>query len=83
MLRTGIAAQREQLGHRCLRSKGLWVTSQHPCERIITAIITPLPLEVFLYDWWPNRARAGLYDRLAPMPVRVQRANTNGVAKDG
>jgi hypothetical protein len=31
------------------------------------------PLEVFLYDWWPVRARARLYDRLATMPVRVQR----------
>lgn len=31
------------------------------------------PLEVFLYDWWPIRARARLYDRLAAMPVRVQR----------
>jgi hypothetical protein len=30
------------------------------------------PLEVFLYDWWPIRAQARLYDRLAAMPVRVQ-----------
>lgn len=29
------------------------------------------PLEVFLYDWWPIRARARLYDRLASMPVRI------------
>ena len=27
------------------------------------------PLEVFLYDWWPIRAQAQLYDRLAAMPV--------------
>ena len=32
------------------------------------------PLEIFLYDWWPIRARARLYDRLGAMPVRVRRA---------
>jgi hypothetical protein len=30
------------------------------------------PLEVFLYDWWPIRQEARLYDRLAEMPVRIQ-----------
>jgi hypothetical protein len=29
------------------------------------------PLEVFLYDWWPVRADAILFDRLASMPVRI------------
>ena len=29
------------------------------------------PLEVFLYDWWPIRREARLYDRLAAMPVRI------------
>jgi hypothetical protein len=29
------------------------------------------PLEVFLYDWWPIRAQARLYDRLAVMPVDI------------
>lgn len=29
------------------------------------------PLEIFLYDWWPIRAEARLYDRLSAMPVRV------------
>jgi hypothetical protein len=29
------------------------------------------PLEIFLYDWWPIRADARLFDRLAAMPVRV------------
>ena len=29
------------------------------------------PLEIFLYDWWPIRAEAKLYDRLAEMPVRI------------
>ncbi len=29
------------------------------------------PLEVFLYDWWPVRAEARLFDRLSAMPVRI------------
>ena len=29
------------------------------------------PLEIFLYEWWPIRAEARLYDRLAAMPVRI------------
>jgi hypothetical protein len=32
------------------------------------------PLEIFLYDWWPIRAEAQLYDRLAAMPVRAAQA---------
>lgn len=30
------------------------------------------PLEVFLYDWWPIRAEARRFDRLAAMPVEVR-----------
>jgi hypothetical protein len=29
------------------------------------------PLEVFLYDWWPIRQEAQLFDRLSAMPVRI------------
>jgi hypothetical protein len=29
------------------------------------------PMEIFLYDWWPIRADARLYDRLAAMPVAL------------
>ena len=29
------------------------------------------PLEILLYDWWPIRAEARLYDRLSAMPVRI------------
>ena len=29
------------------------------------------PIEIFLYDWWPIRADARLFDRLATMPVRI------------
>lgn len=32
------------------------------------------PLEIFLYDWWPIRAEARLYDRLSAMPVRIEPA---------
>ena len=29
------------------------------------------PLEIFLYDWWPIRAQARLFERLSKMDVRV------------
>jgi hypothetical protein len=29
------------------------------------------PIEVFLYDWWPIRAQARLFNRLSEMTVRV------------
>ena len=29
------------------------------------------PLEIFLYDWWPLRAQAKLFDRLGRMQVSV------------
>lgn len=30
------------------------------------------PLEVFLYDWWPIRAEARLFDRLSAMRVQIE-----------
>ena len=36
------------------------------------------PLEIFLYDWWPIRAEARLYDRLSAMSVRVIDAPASG-----
>jgi hypothetical protein len=33
------------------------------------------PLQIFLYDWWPIRDEARLYDRLAAMPVRIRYLN--------
>jgi len=34
------------------------------------------PLEIFLYDWWPIRAEARLFDRLSLMQVRMVAATT-------
>ncbi len=34
------------------------------------------PLEVFLFDWWPIRAEAHLFDRLSTMPVRIEYKET-------
>jgi hypothetical protein len=31
------------------------------------------PLEIFLYEWWPIRAEARLFERLSQMTVRVVR----------
>jgi hypothetical protein len=30
------------------------------------------PMEIFLYDWWPIRAEARRYERLAAMPVLLR-----------
>jgi hypothetical protein len=30
-----------------------------------------MPLQIFLYDWWPILGRRMLYDRLARMPVKI------------
>ena len=38
------------------------------------------PLEIFLYDWWPIRAEADLFDRLSAMPVQIVR--TQGANSD-
>jgi hypothetical protein len=38
------------------------------------------PLEIFLYDWWPIRAEARLFDRLAAMNVKL---TNEGVAEPG
>lgn len=34
------------------------------------------PIEVFLYDWWPIRADARLFERLSSMPVRIKHASS-------
>jgi hypothetical protein len=36
------------------------------------------PLEIFLYDWWPVRAEAKLFDRLGQMEVRTVDATPDG-----
>jgi hypothetical protein len=36
------------------------------------------PMEIFLYDWWPIRAEARLYDRLGEMEVRL--SSTGGAS---
>ena len=33
------------------------------------------PMEIFLYDWWPIRADARLFDRLAAMPIALRGAD--------
>jgi hypothetical protein len=38
------------------------------------------PLEIFLYDWWPIRAEAKLFDRLGQMEVRTVTAQPAGRA---
>jgi hypothetical protein len=41
------------------------------------------PIEIFLYDWWPIRAEARLFDRLSQMEVRTISAPPNERDDDG
>jgi len=36
------------------------------------------PMELFLYDWWPIRSEARLFDRLSVMPVRIDYTSDKG-----
>jgi hypothetical protein len=40
------------------------------------------PIEIFLYDWWPIRREAQLYDRLSTMPVNVEWDSSTQAAPD-
>lgn len=37
------------------------------------------PLNIFLYDWWPIRAEAHLFDRLANMEVQLRHVKDSGI----
>jgi hypothetical protein len=41
------------------------------------------PLEIFLYDWWPVRAEARLYDRLGMMDIRLVETGVAAGPGDG
>jgi hypothetical protein len=41
------------------------------------------PLNIFLYDWWPIRAEARLFDRLSQMDVQVRHAGEPATAGIG
>lgn len=36
------------------------------------------PLQIFLYDWWPQRHRARVYEKIAAMPVEVRAIDQPG-----
>ena len=36
------------------------------------------PMEIFLYDWWPIRAEARLFERLSKLDVRVVAMQKDG-----
>jgi hypothetical protein len=60
---------------------GEWIASRISSERYAIVVQESLiilgwvaiwrPMGIFLYDWWPIRAEARLFDRLGEMDVRV------------
>ena len=41
------------------------------------------PMEIYLYDWWPLRRQASLYQRMSLMPVSVLLADAKAIAAAG
>ena len=69
----------QYLGERIASEGGSWLVS----ESLIIGGWVALwrPMEIFLYDWWPIRAEARLFDRLAAMPVSVHFAPSPAAAQ--
>jgi hypothetical protein len=68
----GAIALAQFLGERIASEGYSWMVS----ESLIIGGWVALwrPLEIFLYDWWPLRSQARLYDRLAAMQVSLRSA---------
>jgi len=54
-----------------LVSKGRYATLIHDSLVIGAWVALWRPMEIFLYDWWPVRAEARLYERLSRLGVRL------------
>ena len=52
-------------------SKGRYATLIHDSLVIGAWVALWRPMEIFLYDWWPVRAEARLYERLGRLGVRL------------
>ena len=52
-------------------SKGRYATLIHDSLVIGAWVALWRPMEIFLYDWWPVRAEARLYERLGELDVRL------------
>jgi hypothetical protein len=62
-----------------LASEGLAALSDNPVTMLARQglvifgwVANWRPAEIFLYEWWPIRRRARLYDRLGRMPVELR-----------
>ncbi|MDM0031522.1 hypothetical protein QTI33_05130 [Variovorax sp. J22P271] len=63
-----------------LFSKARYATLVHESLVIGAWVALWRPMEIFLYDWWPVRTEARLYERLSRIGVRLNavRARTGG-----
>jgi len=62
-------------------SKGRYATLIHDSLVIGAWVALWRPMEIFLYDWWPVRSEARLYERLGRMGVRLAGAGGGTEAK--
>ena len=53
--------------------EGTWATILRESLTIAGWVAMWRPMEIYLYDWWPLRRRAQIYEKLSRMPVEVSR----------
>lgn len=58
-------------------SKGRYATLIHDSLVIGAWVALWRPMEIFLYDWWPVRTEARLYERLSKLGVQLIGAGTD------
>jgi hypothetical protein len=63
----------------CLSMRGLLTATVHPGDVILSEGLLILgwvamwkPVEIFLYDWWPDLDRRRLFERIAHMELETQ-----------
>jgi hypothetical protein len=50
---------------------GTWAAAMRESLTIAGWVAMWRPMQIYLYDWWPLRRRARIYEKLSHMPVEV------------
>jgi hypothetical protein len=73
----------------CLSVRELLMTTVQPGDAILSEGLLILgwvamwkPVEIFLYDWWPDLDKRRLFERIAHMQIETQADTTDALACD-
>jgi hypothetical protein len=73
----------------CLSVRELLTTTVHPGDVILSEGLLILgwvamwkPVEIFLYDWWPDLDKRRLFERIAHLQIETQAGTTDPLARD-